>query len=87
MHVENEEIDPTVTEYDVKCIDVIGEYDTPVRNSELWPNCTQTVICGQPLEAPVNGSVEWLPPAQMGQITYNTSVRYAIKIKSAPFIA
>ena len=32
MHVENEEIDPTVTEYDVKCIDVIGEYDTPVRN-------------------------------------------------------
>ena len=79
MHIENTEIDPSVTQYDVNCINVIGEYDTPVRNSEVWPNCTQTVVCGAPLEPPVNGSIQWLSPALENQQTYNTSVRYYCK--------
>ena len=76
MHIENEEIDPSISQYGVKCIDMLGEYDTPMRNSKLWPNCTQTVLCGAPPQLPINGSIEWLSPAKVNQQTYDTSIRY-----------
>ena len=79
MHIENDEIDPTKTEYNVTCTDVIGEYNTPIVQGILWPNCTQTVICGDPLEPPVNGSRTWLYGEPEPQQTYNTSIRYGLK--------
>ena len=79
MHIENDEVDPTKTEYNVTCTDVIGEYNTPMVQGSLWPNCTQTVICGDPLEPPVNGSRTWLYGEPEPQQTYNTSIRYHCK--------
>ena len=32
---------------EVTCLNT-GIYSTPPRNSKVWPNCTQTVLCGQP---------------------------------------
>ena len=80
-HIENTEADPTVTEYLVEC-DPSGVYKTP----EIWPNCTETVRCGQPPEKPTNGSINgvfgydgsisWVSPALDLQDTYNTVVNY-----------
>ena len=76
-HIENSEIDPTETYIDVPCITDVGEYNTPVRQNNTWPNCTQTVVCGLPPEPPVNGSRIWISPAVENQETYNTSVFYS----------
>ena len=42
MFFENQELDPTQYQIEVGCMDTIGEYNTPVRQGDLWPNCTQT---------------------------------------------
>ena len=74
--IENEEVDPTKDFLDVECLTDIGEYNTPVRQGDSWPNCTQTVVCGIPPDPPVNGSRIWLYGAEENQMTYNTSVLY-----------
>ena len=74
--IENEEIDPTKDFLDVECLTDIGEYNTPVRQGNSWPNCTQTVVCGVPPDPPVNGSRTWLYGAEEDQMTYNTFVLY-----------
>ena len=84
-HIENTEADPTVTEYTVEC-DPSGVYNTPARADQVWPNCTETVRCGQPPGKPTNGSINgvfgmdgtiaWKSPATDLQDTYNTSVKY-----------
>ena len=74
--IENQEDDPTQTEIKVYCINVIGEYNTPVRQGSTWPNCTNTVLCGQPPDPPVNGSITWLSPSQELDESYNTMVVY-----------
>ncbi len=74
--IENEEIDPTKDFIDVECLTDVGEYNTPVRQGQSWPNCTQTVVCGVPPDPPVNGSRTWLNGAEENQMTYNTSVLY-----------
>jgi hypothetical protein len=67
----------------VQCLSASGTYRTPlisnnyVYNVSLtaaslfqngrWPNCTQTVLCGQPPNAPVNGSIQWLNGANTFQ--------------------
>lgn len=76
MFFENNEVDPTQNELKVQCINDVGEYNTPIRQGGQWPNCTQTVVCGQPPEPPVNGSRTWLQPAADLQETYDTTVRY-----------
>ena len=76
MHIENNEVDPTQDGFQVTCINNIGMYNTPIRENKLWPNCTQTVVCGAPLDPPLNGTREWISPAVEDQQTYNTSVRY-----------
>ena len=85
MHIENDEIDPTVTEYEVECSN-LGVYNIPTLAGESWPNCTETVKCGQPPAKPSNlsingvfgyeGSIEWLSPAADLQDTYDTKVKY-----------
>ena len=82
---ENDEVDPTVTELKVKCLST-GEYESPPVLNEAWPNCTETVRCGQPPEKPTNGfvngvpgfdgEIQWLSPANGLEDTYNTSVEY-----------
>ena len=52
--IENNERDPTQNNITVTCLNT-GLYDVPA-----WPNCTETVSCGPPPEAPVNGSRIWL---------------------------
>ena len=69
--IENKETDPTQTNITVKCIPDKGEYDIPAS----WPNCTDTVICGQPPAIPVNGSIEWLNRQEYDD-TYNSYVEY-----------
>ena len=75
-HIENEEVDPTQTEISVSCVDQVGEYNTPVKAGGVWPNCTETVLCGQPPPPPVNGTREWISPGQELQESYNTEVTY-----------
>ena len=50
--IENEEIDPTKDFIDVECLADVGEYNTPVRQGNSWPNCTETVVCGVPPAPP-----------------------------------
>ena len=59
-------------EIDVECITDVGTYDTPAQ----WPNCTETVVCGQPPEPDVNVTRTWLNSAPEFQETYNTHVHY-----------
>ena len=42
MFFENAELDPTQYMIEVGCLDTVGEYNTPVRQGDTWPNCTQT---------------------------------------------
>ena len=74
--IERPEPSPTLSHLDVVCIEGEGEYDTPVRQGLTWPNCTATVLCGQPPDHPINGSRTWLYGALEGQETYATRVRY-----------
>ena len=74
--IENEEIDRTENSIDVECLTDVGEYNTPVRQGETWPNCTETVVCGVPPDPPVNGSRTWLNGAEENQMTYDTSILY-----------
>ena len=81
-HIENTEVDPTQTEIEVECLETLGVYNTP----ENWPNCTDTVLCGQPPAKPTNGrvnglpgfegAIRWLGGAPDLQDTYNTWVEY-----------
>ena len=82
---EEFELEPTLKELPVTCLST-GEYDSPVLHSKLWPNCTETVNCGQPPTKPVNGMINgklgytgsraWLYDSATLQETYNTSVEY-----------
>ena len=45
-----------------------------MRLGGQWPNCTQTVVCGQPPLPTVNGTRTWLGNAEESQETYNTRV-------------
>ena len=74
--IENDKIDHGDTDLEVQCIDIIGEYNTPIKQGDLWPNCTETVICGQPPEPPINGTITWLDTAVEFQETYDTFVMY-----------
>ena len=76
QYFENDEIDPTQNVLDVTCIDTVGEYNTPVKQGNSWPNCTVTVFCGQPLQPPINGTQQWISPASEFQESYETIVRY-----------
>ena len=55
-YFENEEIDPTMTNASIKCLESNGTYQVP----DKWPNCTATVSCGKPIDPPINGSIVWL---------------------------
>ena len=81
-YIESEEIDPGQTELAVACLVDVGEYDTPVRQGNSWPNCTETVLCGPPPLPPVNGSREWLPPSTEAGETYNTTITYSCQAGS-----
>ena len=72
---EDDEIDPIHFRLEVECIKDLGVYDTPVRNKQNWPNCTETVVCGQPPETSVNGTITWLNGTEF-QETYDTYVKY-----------
>ena len=76
-HIESEEIDPSQTSVSVSCLAGVGEFNTPVRQGGSWPNCTETVVCGQPPLPPVNGSRVWLSPGSELQETYNTNITYS----------
>ena len=80
--IESEEIDPGQTELAVACLVDVGEYDTPVRQGNSWPNCTETVLCGPPPLPPVNGSRAWLPPSTEPGETYNTTITYSCQAGS-----
>ena len=72
---EDSETDPKYRSLEVECIEDLGVYNTPVRRQLKWPNCTETVRCGQPPEIPVNGTITWLNGTEF-QDTYNTYVKY-----------
>ena len=79
------ELDPTKDELEVECLNT-GIYNTPIMQNKAWPNCTQTVLCGQPLPHPVDGKVNgtdghdgsrtWLYGKAENTDTYNTWVEY-----------
>ena len=71
-HIERAEPSPTLNTFDVLCKADLGVYEVPSQ----WPNCTATVLCGQPPDHPVNGSRTWLYGVAEGQETYGTLVRY-----------
>ena len=85
------ELDPSQTVFSVECLDT-GVYNTPVLNNKLWPNCTQTVRCGQPPDMPANGrvngtdghngSITWLNNAPTGRDVYDTWVQYECAVGS-----
>ena len=54
MFIENSEIDPTKTNFTVKCLDT-GLYELPSQ----WPNCTRTINCGAPPSKPDGGNMTW----------------------------
>jgi hypothetical protein len=78
-------VTPTQRTLAVKCL-TSGTYAIPPLSSKLWPNCTATVLCGQPPDWPRNGSINgtfgfdgsitWLSGAADLQDTYNTKVEY-----------
>ena len=80
------ESDPTWDELEVECLNT-GVYNTPILESKVWPNCTETVACGQPLPHPVDGrvngtnghdgSIAWLHGVSMNTETYNTTVQFS----------
>ena len=74
--IENDEADPTQTKINVTCIQDQGVYNTPVKQGKTWPNCTETVVCGQPPDPAVNVTRTWLWGAADNQETYNTYVKY-----------
>ena len=76
-YIELSQPDKGPREISVACIANEGVYNTPVKQGDKWPNCTETVVCGQPPVPPVNGTRTWLSPAQENQETYNTVVKYA----------
>ena len=70
MFFENAELDPTQHRIEVGCLDTVGEYNTPVRQGDLWPNCTQTGEDGiiikrffyeycSPVWSPTRANSEW----------------------------
>ena len=67
-HIEAAEPDPSQSSLAVECLTTVGEYDIPAQ----WPNCTRTVLCGQPPAAPLNGTRTWLAGVQGGTEEYNT---------------
>ena len=75
--IENNLHDKGPREIDVTCIANEGVYNTPLLQGNSWPNCTETVACGQPPQPPVNGTRTWLSPALVYQETYNTRVEYS----------
>lgn len=80
------QLDPEQNVFEIACLDT-GVYDTPPLNDKPWPNCTQTVRCGQPPDKPVNGRVNgtdghdgtiaWLNNAPSLRDTYDTRVEYS----------
>ncbi len=74
--IETNQTDPSQTQVFVQCLSTTATYNIPtitntyVHNISLvaaksyvqgaWPNCTSTVLCGQPPLPPTNGSVIWL---------------------------
>ena len=75
-NIENDELSPSQTQVEVLCVSGEGVYDTPVRQGLTWPNCTSTVLCGQPPPLPVNVTRQWISPASDLQETYDTQVTY-----------
>ena len=56
---------PTVATYNIPLITNTYIYNTSqpaVRSFKTgkWPNCTSTVVCGQPPAPPVNGTITWI---------------------------
>ena len=74
--IEDDGDEPSQSEISVQCLQDEGIYNTPVKQGGLWPNCTETVVCGQPPEPAVNVTRTWLSPAVDNQETYDTYVRY-----------
>ena len=79
-YFESDEEHPSKTSIQVQCIRDQGVYNIPQK----WPNCTHTVLCGQPPSIPPaappwyeNGSIKWLHGAVQKQETYNTTVEYS----------
>ena len=70
--IENNEIDPTKTEHSIRCLPD-GVYQLP----SIWPNCTETVSCGTPINPPENGTITWIHGA-IDDDVYNTTVREII---------
>jgi hypothetical protein len=76
MFIESNQTDPSQNQVFVQCLSSTATYSIPpltntyVYNVSLpavktyvagaWPNCTSTVVCGQPPAPPVNGSITWL---------------------------
>ncbi len=73
--IENNEIDPTKTEHSIRCLP-----DGVYQLSATWPNCTQTVSCGPPINPPENGTITWIHGVMNDDI-YNTTVRKKIFLK------
>ena len=67
---DDSQVEPSARSLDVVCLEV-AEYNTPVRQNRLWPNCTTTVLCPRPPQAPVNGTSSW-----SGELTFNTSITF-----------
>ena len=67
---DDTKVEPTDQSLAVVCLEV-GEYDTPVRQNKVWPNCTSTVLCPNPPQPPVNGTSSW-----DGELTFNTSITF-----------
>ena len=71
MRIEND----TDTKYQASEYAVVRcGSDGYLRYPDPWPQCSETVHCGSPPDAPVNGSRTWLN-GQENQDTYATNIR------------
>ena len=71
QYFESNQTDPVEYSVSVECLEGVGEYNTPVRQGQAWPNCTSTVLCGPPPLPPLNGTISW-----SSEETYNTVASY-----------
>ena len=75
-YIETSQTDPTQSQVFVQCLPTVATYNIPlITNTYIyntsqpavrsfktgkWPNCTSTVVCGQPPAPPVNGTITWI---------------------------
>ncbi len=85
MYIESNQTEPSRSQVFVQCLPTVATYNIPPLTSTYvynmsvpaaktyvggaWPNCTATIVCGQPPPMPVNGTITWLYDSVQYQVS------------------